>query len=60
LDQLGVPLRTAPVPKQEPPGGVPGRPPDLTSERQNRREDARTEEPGEPGDALPASEEAAG
>ena len=57
LDQLGVPLRTAPAPKEEPAGGVPGRPPDLTSERQERREDARTDEPGV---ARPASEDAKG
>lgn len=46
LDQLGVPLRTAPN------GGDPSgndqrnRPPDLTAERQNRREDARGEDEG--------------
>ena len=43
LDQLGVPLRTAPVEKAEG-DGLPGRPPDLTSGQQERREDARTDE----------------
>jgi hypothetical protein len=55
LDQLGVPLRTAPVEKQEG-GGVSGRAPDLTSGQQERREDARTDDPG---DATPAPEEEA-
>ena len=50
LDQLGVPLRTVPVPKTES-TGLPGRPPDLTGERQERREDARTEEPDNVEDA---------
>ncbi len=44
LDQLGVPIRTAPLEDAEPAGVPPGRPPDLTGERQERREDARTVE----------------
>ena len=46
LDQLGVPLRTAPVERGEG-RGLPGRPPDLTSGQQERREEARTDEPGD-------------
>lgn len=42
LDQLGVPMRTAPLPASERAGGQPGRPRDITSEREQRREDART------------------
>ena len=41
LDQLGVPLRTAPVESRG--ARLPGRPPDLTSEREQRREDARSD-----------------
>ncbi|HBP17400.1 MAG TPA: hypothetical protein DEA08_06370 [Planctomycetes bacterium] len=41
LDQLGVPLRTAPVTAREQRERPAGRPPDLTSGRQERREDAR-------------------
>lgn len=41
LDQLGVPLRTAPLPVK--PGAQdPGRPRDLVGDREERREDART------------------
>ena len=46
LDQLGVPIRTAPLRSSDEreSGAPPGRPPDMTGERQGRREDARTEE----------------
>lgn len=44
LDQLGVPLRTAPSRTEGKASGPAGRPPDLTSDRQERREDARTPE----------------
>jgi len=47
LDQLGVPLRTAPASEKQQgraSHGVPGRPPDMTSDRQERREDSRTPE----------------
>jgi hypothetical protein len=44
LDQLGVPLRTTPAQaKDATDGGLPGRPPDMTGQRQERREDARAE-----------------
>jgi len=43
LDQLGVPIQTAPTLRPET-EGQPGRPPDLTGGRQDRREDARTDE----------------
>ena len=46
LDQLGVPIRTAPLRSSDEreSGAPPGRPPDMTGDRQGRREDARTEE----------------
>lgn len=49
LDQLGIPLQTTPnLPKDS--TGLPnGRPPDLTSGQDQRREDSRT---GESGDTL--------
>ena len=44
LDQLGVPLRTAPVTEERSKGGGPsGRPPDLTSGQQERREESRAQ-----------------
>ncbi|MEZ6189386.1 MAG: hypothetical protein R3F62_30835 [Planctomycetota bacterium] len=42
LDQLGVPLRTSPAPRIQTPRVGPGRPRDMTGERQERRESART------------------
>lgn len=53
LDQLGVPLRTAPLPVERSPGQD-GRPRDVTSDREARREDARTPD-GE--DAVGAPDE---
>ncbi|HBP18001.1 MAG TPA: hypothetical protein DEA08_09435 [Planctomycetes bacterium] len=51
LDQLGVPLRTAPLQREgKARGAGPGRPRDMTGERQERRESART----------PAGEDATG
>lgn len=52
LDQLGVPLRTAPAQREQghdpdADGRPPGRPPDLTSTRQERREDARAQDAGD-------------
>ena len=43
LDQLGVPLRSKPLPPQ-PARGAPGRPRDLVGDREARREAAHTEE----------------
>lgn len=55
LDQLGVPLRTTPAETEGPAPSPPvGRPPDLTGDREERREDARTPE-GE--DAVGAEDE---
>ena len=58
LDQLGVPLRTAPLEAGEKEAKEPGRGRDLTGQREERREDARTHEgedavgaPGETEDA---------
>ncbi len=53
LDQLGVPLRTAPLVGGGEGSNLPGRPPDLTSDRQERREEARTQE-GEGAGEAPA------
>lgn len=49
LDQLGVPLRTAPAAGGQPgdQARAPGRPPDVTSEREERREDTRPEDWGD-------------
>ena len=43
LDQLGVPIRSEPQRSRGRSGGLRGRPRDVTSERQERREQARTE-----------------
>ena len=48
LDQLGVPLRTTPVRSEGMPGSPTGRPPDLTSDREERRESERSHEPARP------------
>jgi len=63
LDQLGVPLRTAPLPSTGPgasrgegTGGPPGRPPDLTGGRDARRDAARTV-PGDDPIGQPGAEE---
>ena len=45
LDQLGVPLRTTSVRSEGKPGSPTGRPPDLTSDREERRESERSHEP---------------
>ena len=54
LDQLGVPLRSEPLPPQ-PASGSPGRPRDLTGGREARREEARTDE-GESSVGRPATD----
>ena len=54
LDQLGVPLRTTPLRSSTDSIATPGRPRDSTGDRDQRREDARTEE-GE--DATGASDD---
>ena len=67
LDQLGVPLRTAPATRDSSDGsegadssGRPrGRPRDVTSEREERREDARTDEGEDAVGRAGAGEEAA-
>jgi len=46
LDQLGVPIRTSPLTQRESKGaGIPGQPPDMTSDREERREEARNDTP---------------